>query len=963
MFMTEIFDFKSTPEDFQSQQRFVQIQTAHHYNPTKSKLAKLLLNHRIRAENGTYCPVSDTVKLPRKLPHDLLKKPFDLPKAELRTYFTNPMVLPADYESSSFNPYEAAKPRFRATNAGFVAVTIEHDCESVFDLDEVIGWTNKDDFLAAVDLRLKSYRDYRGYCAVYSGNKSVHFHFVFDTVHLTMVDHNASWAERLSSGGLSSAFMSKVHEIYWDLVAGFFREKKPDLKIDVSLRDYTHWRRMPWGTRVFDGDKKHLLGIPLGTRVQQIVLSERLNMVRAPKGSVKFAIPPDYKLAPSFHRTPKAMRTSGLPDDLEPKLLAAVVDECRAHWRVEYPRPTVIRREGVEWVFHFENGPNDKTPSSIVRGDHTRLLIQGRSELEDREFIMPGELSANETAEYWLRKFGIVTETSFEPRVANDYSFAGMRIGSPPCRSAFDVIAGNLIRSFPIDISTETSAELKQQYRTKLRKILFATVPIHDTLAVSGEGIGKTTGLFQMIAWEALDRAANSVSKMQRFSCFAFRTGEQAEAKAEEFARLVPGFRSVVLQSFWKYYEQSCAEFNCDPIIKDDFESHEIDVVLEHIMSEQRQVYDALEERRQAIWSMLENNQKKFSAGTTVLFVTHAFAKTFSGSRLTRTWLNPQFNPIDLDQSRETIRAQWTIVRTIFDDPEQGDFYILLSDRAFQHLQAVSSENENWRNLSREVRRQEFRKHASLFPDGTSLETYESFRRLTLSSFVRVGVDFDFAQFGRDNKEDGIYRKLHGNRFYIGPQDWFRPYEWTFLTTERLVANTIQTAYRRIGKNLLYLILDDLPGIYPLHLPVVFDPRASSRDAAALANEIIAQNSKATVIGNGIRAVPKNAMTFQRAKGDNSLTEQDIYVILTFVSPEQFVELNVLGQWINEPEVIALHYAGLINQSVGRNTGFRQKEGTQTAVVISQGLFRMLAPGWEKVNHRVRLHPTRDPFW
>jgi hypothetical protein len=32
----------------------------------------------------------------------------------------------------------------------------------------------------------------------------------------------------------------------------------------------------------------------------------------------------------------------------------------------------------------------------------------------------------------------------------------------------------------------------------------------------------------------------------------------------------------------------------------------------------------------------------------------------------------------------------------------------------------------------------------------------------------------------------------------------------------------------------------------------------------------------------------------------------------------------VVGQWLEVPEVINVHYQDQINQAVGRNTGFRQ---------------------------------------
>jgi hypothetical protein len=81
-----------------------------------------------------------------------------------------------------------------------------------------------------------------------------------------------------------------------------------------------------------------------------------------------------------------------------------------------------------------------------------------------------------------------------------------------------------------------------------------------------------------------------------------------------------------------------------------------------------------------------------------------------------------------------------------------------------------------------------------------------------------------------------------------------------------------------------------------------------------------------------------------RLKGSNDLAGNDIYVIVTPLAPGQYARLNVIGQWLGIPDIIALHYQGIINQAVGRNTGFRQQEGTKTVVVTSL-LMREIVPG------------------
>jgi len=71
-------------------------------------------------------------------------------------------------------------PSERAYNAGFAVYTIESDVMPLDDQLRIIY----SGLLKRIDAEFRRYRDYRGYEAVYSGSKSVHFHFCFDLRHL-----------------------------------------------------------------------------------------------------------------------------------------------------------------------------------------------------------------------------------------------------------------------------------------------------------------------------------------------------------------------------------------------------------------------------------------------------------------------------------------------------------------------------------------------------------------------------------------------------------------------------------------------------------------------------------------------------------------------------------------------------------------------------------------------------------
>jgi hypothetical protein len=129
---------------------------------------------------------------------------------------------------------------------------------------------------ARVDQKLCEFNDYRGYAIVFSGNKSLHFHFIFSTRHLSQCPWDADVTLRQGEHqSRHSALMENAHAIYWDCVSQVFSELLGGgLKPDRKMRSITQWRRTPWAIRTLE---KHsdILDLPVGSRVPQIVLHEK----------------------------------------------------------------------------------------------------------------------------------------------------------------------------------------------------------------------------------------------------------------------------------------------------------------------------------------------------------------------------------------------------------------------------------------------------------------------------------------------------------------------------------------------------------------------------------------------------------------------------------------------------------------------------------------------------------------
>ena len=383
----------------------------------KGKLLQLLQRRVYDEGRGLYIPFSDRVKLFRKdpvhskslhgSPNTLLKEPCKF------QFFTNALLIPPGYGTSTFDLKQAAPPKLRVTNAGFLVVTLEMDCEDKDkeEFEQNLAWTrgknenfSLSDF-GSVDEKLCQHADYRGFSIVFSGRRSFHFHFLFSTSHLEKCSCEALAADRLGHTE-DASLVAKAHEEYWDHVNSVFVETVGPAKFDRKLRSVVQWRRTPWAIHTLDKPFE-ALGLSVGARVPQIVIHENIRD-RAAKNAKSFFVPPSFS---SFHPTARKRSANVHPNvqvvndncDVN-EMLCDLQDQCREEWG-EYPRPVKIHIQNGEWIFHFKNHEADEKPSTIVCGCYRKLDINGRNAFQ-RDFFLPDGLSPQEMGNYLAQKYG-----------------------------------------------------------------------------------------------------------------------------------------------------------------------------------------------------------------------------------------------------------------------------------------------------------------------------------------------------------------------------------------------------------------------------------------------------------------------------------------------------------------------------------------------------------------------------
>jgi hypothetical protein len=959
-------EFRKLPLSLTTRRRLGAIDDSRHGHPRqKMVLADKLLSCAYDPMRGLYIPLVSHKRVPGKITEDFGKVPRQLSASEGTPYslFCNALLLPTTSFEMEGDLPSLVKPMLRITNPGFVVVTIEHDPTCQPDFEESIKWTSQGGKLYELDKQLRTYKDYDGFCAVWSGNKSVHLHFVFDTTHFVDAQFELSASQRWASYAQHTAVMATVHRRYFDHLVRLSSEiLRPSVQADMNLRSHSQYRRMPWGLRRLEKDSD-ITGLKAGMVVPQLVLAENIRIGRAAKGSNKYLVSSDVtgdQASASVPYRSTHVQQTGLGDEIVNELARF----CWSEWRQEFPKPVSVRQEEGEWVINFSNHNGDQTPSTVCRGNHSTLLFQGHGAPQG-SFELPGGLTANEFGDYLGLQFGLIKLgqlVSLNDQETETNYFA--RLKQQTGRPFKDSFEEGLRRNFP-QRSSGSIAELQGAYRDKMRAAC-ADVRAFNSHAImlSAEGIGKTRALFEIMANEALDTALGPDDNQVKFNAFAFRSEQQAVEKRREYERET-GRSAFLWRSFWSHYADACHWVNLKPIPKAEFANEtNILAVVNQVRREQPVVFGRLEEVRRTMW-VNDAGQSSFNSNT-VLFTTHATVMSWDEGHATRSWHHPDFGQSITTDEVELLRNRTALQDVIFDEPEFGELIWLLTADLYAHL--VGVKQHDWKGRTVVERRKLYSaiRSSGDIPSDLSFEAYSELRYLDLSTLQRVEVDFEAQPFGLENSPESIYRIWHQRPFYLGVKRW--PFassaRITYLTTEAFTTETIAAVYQKAATPLFKLELDYLPPLYPIYVSVAKDKRARAQTIQELAQEILASNDNAVVIADGLReAKGERALTFQSMKGHNGLSEKDVFIIVTFLAPAVYAELNVLGQWTGQLDTVAKYYAAQISQAVGRNTGFRQKLGTKTVVVATNKLLRLIQPKLARFAPRVRLEVSPETFW
>jgi hypothetical protein len=694
-------------------------------------------------------------------------------------------ILPCGLFSNTLSWIDEANlpPGDRTYNAGFAVYTFEPDFNSLDDQSRVIY----SGLLKRIDAELRRYRDYRGYEVVYSGGKSLHFHFCFDLRHLKrdlVVSSNSSYRENWTRD-LPDCLLRPAYAASWDRLAAMFREIT-ELEPDPRLRSWEQLRRCPWAFRLISS--AHPLSLPPGYLIPQPVLASAI-FQNAKRGAIEWFHDPD-KLGESCRhehvRRRKALveqdfritsREIELFDHYAPAMFRQIIGS-------EYPKfaRSDVNETGVQC--YFFNGPGDNHPSSFCEGNRSRILLQGRHDFAADG--VPLGTTPNQVFDWIVSQHGPPGQTggSAATHGAEDNAPAddwAMR------RYKAAVHDRALLAKFIDDHIVEIVAPARNRATSPWFGKLFGPVGHSNShvLLRGPQGCGKSTKMMEKIP--AIYENDPGVI------FFSSPSIQQAEEKMETFTRVNKDKRFVpyLYLSLTALYERFCPSserFSHLDILEEGGSSW-----LHAIYERQRDVYDAMYAYRCRLFDLRAEGK------IVILFGTHETVRQHASSRTTRLFYSPSFNNKWFEKMTQHDRENWRnrllgqnrIHRVIVDEVAGHDLVSVHAHDVVEWVQHCGAEIgfDDIHDIAE--RYSHFMAYLSEHPcAGMDWSLYLEVLNRKYTDDDIVGVSDCEVPF--DDKE-GIYRKMVGQRYYVRSRGWWNHF-WrvTMLTTEAVPTRIIE---------------------------------------------------------------------------------------------------------------------------------------------------------------------------
>jgi hypothetical protein len=845
-------------------------------------------------------------------------------------------------------------PSERAFNAGFTVYTFEFDHTPLDDQLSVI-WSGK---LKGMEAELCRFRDYRGYEAVYSGRKSVHFHFVFDIRHLKrdlIVTGNSSYQDNWTCD-LPDTLLRSAYSVCWTRLAEIFGSiAEIDEAPDPRLKSWEQLRRCPWALRqVKDA---HPLGLPTNHRVPQVVLASNV-FKNTKRGATEWFHEP-YKLVGESASDPvRRRRNTFFEVDFATKTRELELfehhapDIFRQIIGAEYPKWTSFEVNEQGMRCHFLNGPGDRNPSSFCEGNRDRIVLQGRHQFGSEG--VPLEATPNQVFDWIVARYGNPQEKS-DDWIMRRYKAAVHD------RDSLARFLNDYVTDVVAPLSTNAHLAWVQRLVGRPDK------PNTHVLIRGPQGCGKSTKVMANIP------AIHERDPGMIF--FSSPSIEQAREKIETFVRLNRNeqFVPYLYLSLTALYERFCPEeerFNHIDILEEGGSSW-----LHAVFWQQPEVYEAMFAYRTRLIDLQAEGK------TPVLFGTHETMRQHARGGTSRLFYAGGFDARWFESMGLNERESWRsrLLR------ENRIHRVIVDEVTAHDLVSINpSEVVEWVNeCAKQIGFADTRDIAERYSRFTTYLSEHPCRDMTWNLLLEILTcayeEEHLVQVsGREvpfDEADGIYAEMVGKPYYVRPRCWWNGF-WrvTMLTTEAVPTRIIEAidaeAASRDEEQ------DDRFQVYDFGLPeserdivtVELQRACKKGSLPELVRGYKEQYPKAEIISDMVRdrIAEFTVTTHMAAKGSNSFIGSDIVAFYNALSPPLFGELGALNARFERADLVRLFYVDRFEQTAGRNRGYRGRPGCDHRAVFPPRLNAWLSPAmsgasYVRVNERPRVSVKAGP--
>lgn len=870
------------------------------------------------------------------------------------TFFSNPLRMPAfGREFKRFDPRYDRKtepPSRRGSIGAFWAFTFEWDVESASGLQTQFDWVwkkkaNGKSPLGELDGYLRrNYKDYRGMVVVWSGNKSIHIHLIFDPSHLSRftiqelaVANGTSPEAKLRNHWRGDIRPDAIWEYYkaawWKLNDLIKTVTGIEVDFDDNLETLFQKRRLPWGVREIAGDSD--FGIPDGFLVPQAVLMEELIKTSPKQASKYFLRSEEANQLPqkTKPRRDRRVQVSSLDTNT---IVEPLRRYLKQHWGSDYPMPAHFEELGGELYLFFYNDQSDQNPSTCIKEDYSRLLYRGKGARTDElTASLPGGQRLGELVLMLCEQEDLLGSEAEE--CENTITFRPRR---------------NIPRRM---FERNASHGGLEQIRLGLRcGTALVSMNYPRLIMKNVEGSGKSTAFIRQASdFHLEDHIENYfggsglVKPANGFSVVACNSYEQCEQQYNEYVQWCRDtgrpVNAVLLKGFSHLYRECCIR---NGMQKDKIITSTSSLVMGYptmpdaVYDKQPEIFDEVSAIKNDAWKtqVLRRGEMKQVNGfgyplETLIFTTHKMAQDFNTPSKSKAWLHPDFDISMPPDEWLSLATAFRAYRIIHDEIAISDLVHIAKEDAVETTKRFQQlvKNATGKAWSETRNDEKYAIYGSAGKSSYSAVGFHEMLEIAAANFSecdKVQVDFWAAPFGRDNHENGIYRSQSGQTIYIKPKDWwFRTRSRIVMTTtEQLIVDLANSLVDDAGKQAFRIELWDIPSVFnadPIILKV--DSRACSRNVQELADSLLSdQIAPADVIITDIARGPR-IVSHISAQGRNDLTQANIATILTHMSPDEFAKLNALAQKFDLKEVFSKHYQDRINQAAGRNSGLRKR--------------------------------------